>query len=177
MVEHHYVRAVSFTGGTATGAAISALAAPKFKKLSLELGGKNATVVFDDCDFDEAVSTAVRAAFSNQGQICLCGSRILIQEALYDRFRDAMVAKVSKMRIGDPMDPSTRMGGLAHNNALNGALFRAMRYKRTLYHGSTYCSRRGMFLFPQKHHHLIWMAAIKTGQRRKISRHECFLEA
>ena len=87
---------------TRTGAAISALAAPKFKKLSLELGGKNATVVFDDCDFDEAVSTAVRAAFSNQGQICLCGSRILIQEALYDRFRDAMVAKVSKMRIGDP---------------------------------------------------------------------------
>ena len=112
MVDHHYIRAISFTGGTATGAAISASAAPKFKKLSLELGGKNATVVFSDADFDAALSTAVRAAYSNQGQICLCGSRILVQEDLYDRFRDAMVAKVSKLRIGDPMDPSTRMGAV-----------------------------------------------------------------
>lgn len=112
MVDHHHIRAISFTGGSSTGAAISASAAPKFKKLSLELGGKNATVVFDDADFDAALSTAVRAAFSNQGQICLCGSRILIQEGIYDRFRDAMVDKVSRMRIGDPMDPETRMGAV-----------------------------------------------------------------
>ena len=125
MVEHHYVRALSFTGGTATGAAISALASPKFKKLSLELGGKNATVVFDDCDFEEAVSTAVRAAYSNQGQICLCGSRILVQDTIYDRFRDAMVAKVSKLRIGDPMDPATRMGAVvsrAHRDKVLAAI-------------------------------------------------------
>jgi aminomuconate-semialdehyde/2-hydroxymuconate-6-semialdehyde dehydrogenase len=125
MVEHHYIRAVSFTGGTSTGAAISALAAPKFKKLSLELGGKNATVVFDDCDFDAALSTAVRAAYSNQGQICLCGSRILVQEGIYDRFRDAMVDKVSKLRIGDPMDPATKMGAVvsrAHRDKVLAAI-------------------------------------------------------
>ena len=112
MVEHHHVRAITFTGGSNTGAAISATAGPKFKKLSLELGGKNATVVFDDADFDTALSTAIRAAYSNQGQICLCGSRILVQENIYEKFRDAMVAKVSKMRIGDPMNPETRMGAV-----------------------------------------------------------------
>ena len=112
MVDHHHVRAISFTGGSSTGAAISAAAAPKFKKLSLELGGKNATVVFDDCDFDAALSTAIRAAFANQGQICLCGSRILVQDTIYERFRDAMVDKVSRMRIGDPMDPETKMGAV-----------------------------------------------------------------
>lgn len=125
MVEHHHIRAISFTGGSNTGAAISAAAGPKFKKLSLELGGKNATVVFSDADFDQAVSTAIRAAFSNQGQICLCGSRILVQEDLYERFRDAMVAKVSKMRIGDPMNPETKMGAVvsrAHRDKVISAI-------------------------------------------------------
>jgi aminomuconate-semialdehyde/2-hydroxymuconate-6-semialdehyde dehydrogenase len=125
MVEHHHVRAISFTGGSSTGAAISATAGPKFKKLSLELGGKNATVVFDDANFDTAVSTAIRAAYSNQGQICLCGSRILVQENIYERFRDAMVAKVSKMRIGDPMNPETKMGAVvsrAHRDKVISAI-------------------------------------------------------
>ncbi len=118
-------RAVSFTGGSNTGAAISAAAAPKFKKLSLELGGKNATVVFDDWTLTKPCPRPVRAAFSNQGQICLCGSRILVQEGLYDRFRDAMVAKVSKMRIGDPMDPDTKMGAVvsrAHRDKVLAAI-------------------------------------------------------
>jgi len=125
MVDHHHVRAISFTGGSSTGAAISAAAAPKFKKLSLELGGKNATVVFDDCDFDAALSTAIRAAFANQGQICLCGSRILVQDTMYERFRDAMVNKVSRMRIGDPMDPETKMGAVvsrAHRDKVLAAI-------------------------------------------------------
>jgi len=125
MVDHHHVRAISFTGGSSTGAAISAAAAPKFKKLSLELGGKNATVVFDDCDFDAALSTAIRAAFANQGQICLCGSRILVQDTLYERFRDAMVDRVSRMRIGDPMDPETKMGAVvsrAHRDKVLAAI-------------------------------------------------------
>ena len=125
MVDHHHIRAISFTGGSATGAAISAAAAPKFKKLSLELGGKNATVVFDDADFDDALNTAVRAAFANQGQICLCGSRILVQDTIYEKFRDEMVAKVSKMRIGDPMDPATRMGAVvsrAHRDKVLAAI-------------------------------------------------------
>ena len=124
MVDHHHIRAISFTG-SATGAAISAAAAPKFKKLSLELGGKNATVVFDDADFDDALNTAVRAAFANQGQICLCGSRILVQDTIYEKFRDAVVAKVSKMRIGDPMDPATRMGAVvsrAHRDKVLAAI-------------------------------------------------------
>lgn len=125
MVDHHHVRAISFTGGSSTGAAISAAAAPKFKKLSLELGGKNATVVFDDCDFDAALSTAIRAAFANQGQICLCGSRILVQDTIYERFRDAMIDKVSRMRIGDPMDPETKMGAVvsrAHRDKVLAAI-------------------------------------------------------
>ena len=125
MVDHHHVRAISFTGGSSTGAAISAAAAPKFKKLSLELGGKNATIVFDDCDFDAALSTAIRAAFANQGQICLCGSRILVQDTIYERFRDAMVDKVSRMRIGDPMDPETKMGAVvsrAHRDKVLAAI-------------------------------------------------------
>jgi aminomuconate-semialdehyde/2-hydroxymuconate-6-semialdehyde dehydrogenase len=125
MVDHHHVRAISVTGGSSTGAAISAAAAPKFKKLSLELGGKNATVVFDDCDFDAALSTAIRAAFANQGQICLCGSRILVQDTIYERFRDAMVNKVSRMRIGDPMDPETKMGAVvsrAHRDKVLAAI-------------------------------------------------------
>ena len=84
---------------------------PNSRKLSLELGGKNATVVFDDCDFDAALSTAMCGRHTpTKGQICLCGSRILVQEGIYDRFRDAMVAKVSKLRIGDPMDPATKNG-------------------------------------------------------------------
>lgn len=125
MVDHHHVRAISFTGGSSTGAAISAAAAPKFKKLSLELGGKNATIVFDDCDFDAALSTAIRSAFANQGQICLCGSRILVQDTIYERFRDAMVDKVSRMRIGDPMDPETKMGAVvsrAHRDKVLAAI-------------------------------------------------------
>ena len=125
MVDHHHVRAISFTRGSSTGAAISAAAAPKFKKLSLELGGKNATIVFDDCDFDAALSTAIRSAFANQGQICLCGSRILVQDTIYERFRDAMVDKVSRMRIGDPMDPETKMGAVvsrAHRDKVLAAI-------------------------------------------------------
>jgi aminomuconate-semialdehyde/2-hydroxymuconate-6-semialdehyde dehydrogenase len=112
LVRHKGIAAVSFTGGTATGAHIASVTAPKFKKLSLELGGKNAAIVFDDCDFDEAVSTTVRSSFSNQGQICLCGSRILVEKSIYSQFRDALVAKATRIKVGDPSDPSTRMGAV-----------------------------------------------------------------
>ncbi len=112
LVIHDQIKAVSFTGSTKTGATIAAAAAPHFKKLSLELGGKNPFIVFDDADFDAAVDTAVRAAFSNQGQICLCGSRLLIQRGLYERFRDAFVAKVRKLRVGDPSSADTEIGAL-----------------------------------------------------------------
>jgi len=112
LVEHPMVKAISFTGGTRTGADIAARAAHKFKKLSLELGGKNPTLVFADCDFETTVSETVRAAFSNQGEICLCGSRILVERSLYARFCDAFVSRVRALRQGDPLEESTEQGAL-----------------------------------------------------------------
>lgn len=112
LVEHPDVSAISFTGGTATGRAIAATAAPMFKKLSLELGGKNPTVVFADCDFESAVAGAARAGFANQGEICLCGSRILVQREIYHDFVEALVEKVDAIVVGDPAASSTTMGPL-----------------------------------------------------------------
>ena len=112
LVNHDDIAAVSFTGGTSTGAHIASAVAPKFKKLSLELGGKNAAVIFADCDFDEALSTTVRSSFANQGQICLSGSRILVERSIYDKFKNALVEKTSRIKVGDPQDPSTRMGAV-----------------------------------------------------------------
>lgn len=112
IVSHPGIKAISFTGGTATGAEIARIAAPMFKKLSLELGGKNPNLVFADCDFEKAVETSVRGAFTNQGQICLCGSRIFIEESLYPRFRDAFVEKVKQLRTGNPSDPDNFMGAV-----------------------------------------------------------------
>ena len=112
LVEHPHVKAISFTGGTQTGAHIARTTAGMFKKLSLELGGKNPAIVFADCDIDKAVSTTIRSSFANQGQICLCSSRILIEDSLYDAFRDALVAKAKRIAPGDPSDPNTKMGAL-----------------------------------------------------------------
>lgn len=106
------IRAVSFTGGTATGAEVARSAAPAFKKLSLELGGKNPTLVFADADLEEAAAGAVRAAFTNQGQICLCGSRILVEASVLKPFREALVERVRALRLGDPADPATDLGAL-----------------------------------------------------------------
>jgi aminomuconate-semialdehyde/2-hydroxymuconate-6-semialdehyde dehydrogenase len=112
LVNHPKVKAVSFTGGTTTGALIAAAVAPKFKKLSLELGGKNPTIIFDDCNYDKMLRTTLRSAFANQGQICLCGSRILVQETLYDRFIADFTTKVSAMIVGDPLLDDTRAGAV-----------------------------------------------------------------
>ncbi|MFT5687118.1 MAG: aminomuconate-semialdehyde/2-hydroxymuconate-6-semialdehyde dehydrogenase, partial [Myxococcota bacterium] len=125
MVAHPDIRAVSFTGGTVTGAHVAASAAPKFKKLSLELGGKNATLVFADCDFEATVKGTARAAFLNQGQICLCGSRILVEASIYERFVEALVAEVSAMKVGDPRDPDVSLGALIsedHRDKVEGYL-------------------------------------------------------
>ncbi|MCF8373929.1 MAG: aldehyde dehydrogenase [Bacteroidales bacterium] len=118
MVSHPDVKAISFTGGTATGAKIAEIAAPKFKKLSLELGGKNPNIIFADCDYDEMLSTTLRSTFSNQGQICLCGSRIFVERPLYDRFKSDFVREVSKMKIGHPGEPETRIGALVSKQHL-----------------------------------------------------------
>lgn len=112
LIEHPGVRAISFTGGSATGAHIAATAGPLFKKLSLELGGKNPNVVFADCDFDRTVRESARAAFLNQGQICLCGSRIYIERPLYERFRDAFVERARRLAVGDPDHAGSDLGAL-----------------------------------------------------------------
>ena len=112
IVDHPDVPAISFTGGTATGATIARSAAPVFKKLSLELGGKNATVIFGDVDLDEVMPGIVRSAFENQGEICLCGSRLFVEAPLFDRFVEAFAEAVGKLRIGDPLDGATDQGAL-----------------------------------------------------------------
>lgn len=122
LVEHPEVRAVSFTGGTETGRRIAAAAAPSFKKLTLELGGKNPSIVFADCDLDSALEGTVRAAFANQGEICLCGSRVLVEKSLYPRFRDAFVERVRALRVGDPMDTATDQGALVSRQHLENVL-------------------------------------------------------
>jgi len=122
IVSHTDIKAVSFTGGTVTGKHIASVAAPMFKKLSLELGGKNATIVFEDCDWDKTVDEVTRAAFSNQGQICLCGSRILIQKSIYPLFRDALIEKVKQLNVGDPLEPNTKQGALVSETHMQKVL-------------------------------------------------------
>ena len=112
LTSHPDVDLVSFTGGTATGAKVAAAASPQFKKLSLELGGKNASIVFADCDLEKTVEGVTRAAFLNQGQVCLCGSRILIEDSIYDEFVERFVDSVESMKIGDPSHESTQLGAL-----------------------------------------------------------------
>ncbi len=112
LVTHPRVGLVSFTGGTVTGKAIAREAAPLLKKLSLELGGKNATLVFADADMDECVAGTVRAAFANQGEVCLCGSRVLVERAAYPEFLRRFVAAVRALRVGDPADPATFCGAV-----------------------------------------------------------------
>jgi len=112
IVRHPRIKAISFTGSTRAGAHIASVAAPMFKKLSLELGGKNPTIIFADADWDKMMSTVIRSSFSNQGQICLCGSRILVEESIYERFKFEFVERVRQIRIGDPLDPGSRQGAI-----------------------------------------------------------------
>lgn len=112
IIEHPEIKAISFTGGTETGKRIAATAAPMFKKLSLELGGKNPTVIFADCDFEETVKQVVTSSFSNQGEICLCGSRIFIERSVYDKFKLAFVEKVNALRVGDPNEETSNLGAI-----------------------------------------------------------------
>ena len=128
IVAHPGIPVISFTGGTETGARIMSVAGPMFKTAALELGGKNPTIVFGDADVDQAVTGAVNAAFRNQGQICLCGSRILLERSIYPRVRDAVVARASALRLGDPLDDATEQGSLvsaAHRSKVAVAVERA----------------------------------------------------
>lgn len=120
--EHTEITAISFTGGTATGRKIAATAAPMFKKLSLELGGKNANIIFADCDVEQAINTSIKSSFSNQGEICLCGSRILVERNFYNTFVEAFVAKTKRLRINDPLQADTDLGALVSEAHMNKVL-------------------------------------------------------
>jgi aminomuconate-semialdehyde/2-hydroxymuconate-6-semialdehyde dehydrogenase len=140
LVEHPDVKAVSFTGGTASGRIVAATAAPAFKKLSLELGGKNPTLVFADCDLEKTVKDVARAAFENTGQICLCGSRILVERSIHDRFLEAFLQEASTWACDDPSDPTTKVGALisaAHREKVEGYLKLAVEEGGTIRCGGT----------------------------------------
>ena len=112
IIEHPDIPAISFTGGTVTGKKIAATAAPMFKKISLELGGKNPNIIFADCDFEQAVTTSIQSSFSNQGEICLCGSRIFVENSLYDKFVAELVKRTKELVVGDPLEEKTKIGAL-----------------------------------------------------------------
>jgi len=112
IVAHPEVKAISFTGSTRAGAEIARVAAPMFKKLSLELGGKNPNIIFADCNYEEMLDTTVRSSFNNQGQICLCGSRIYIEAPIYERFKKDFVKKVSALKVGLPTDTNSNLGAV-----------------------------------------------------------------
>jgi aminomuconate-semialdehyde/2-hydroxymuconate-6-semialdehyde dehydrogenase len=148
---HPAIRAISFTGGTATGATVAATAAPLFKKISLELGGKNPNIVFADADLDEAVSTSIRSSFWNQGEICLCGSRIFVERAAYDTFVERFAAAARKLRTGDPLEESTDVGALiteAHMQKVLGYIELARKVGGSIVTGGRRLDRAGFFVEP-----------------------------
>ena len=112
IVEHPNIKAISFTGGTQTGAHIARTAAPMFKKLSLELGGKNPNLIFADCDYEKMLAVTVKSSFANQGQICLCGSRIFVEKSIYETFKKDFIAKVAALKVGNPFDSDSNLGAL-----------------------------------------------------------------
>lgn len=122
IVEHPLITSISFTGGTVTGKKIAATASPMFKKLSLELGGKNPNIIFADCDFEQALTTTMLSSFANQGEICLCGSRILVERSIYQKFVDELVKRTKALVVGDPKDEKTNLGALVSEAHMNKVL-------------------------------------------------------
>ena len=118
IVEHPNIKAISFTGGTVTGVHIAKTAAPLFKKLSLELGGKNPNIIFADCDYEDMLATTVRSSFANQGQICLCGSRIFVEASIYEQFKTDFVERVKALKVGHPSKADTKVGALVSKSHL-----------------------------------------------------------
>jgi aminomuconate-semialdehyde/2-hydroxymuconate-6-semialdehyde dehydrogenase len=148
---HDEVAAISFTGGTVTGAAVAANAAPRFKKISLELGGKNPSLIFADADLDDAVATSIRSSFWNQGEICLCGSRIFVERAIHDAFVERFVAATNKLRIGDPLDDAIDVGALisdVHLQKVMGYIDLAKEECGTIVAGGNRVDRPGYFVEP-----------------------------
>src|SRR6476646_1943196 len=120
---HPKINTISFTGGTVTGKKVAEASAPLFKKISLELGGKNPNIIFADADLNAAITGSVRSAFANQGQVCLCGSRIFVERSVYQNFVDRFIAKASQLRMGDPLDEQTEQGAIVNKNQLEKVKF------------------------------------------------------
>ncbi|WP_159264638.1 aldehyde dehydrogenase [Tenacibaculum maritimum] len=118
IVKHPHIKAISFTGGTSTGKHIARIAAPMFKKLSLELGGKNPNLIFADCNYEKMLATTVQSSFANQGQICLCGSRIFVEATIYEQFKKDFIKKVSALKVGNPIEKNTDIGALVSKEHL-----------------------------------------------------------
>ena len=147
IIEHEEIKAISFTGGTSTGAHIAKTAAPLFKKLSLELGGKNPNIIFADCDYEQMLDTTVRSSFANQGQICLCGSRIFVEKSIYERFKKDFVERVANLQIGDPLVESTQHGALVSEAHLEKVLNYVAEADKVLYGGKR-LDREGYYMEP-----------------------------
>ena len=151
IVQHPSTKAISFTGSSAVGRRIAGITGPMLKKTSLELGGKNATLVFADSDWRKHLDTLVRSAFQNSGQICLCGSRLLIERGIYDEFRDAFVERVQAVRIGAPLDAGTQLGPLvsqAQFDKVLACIRRARDEGGRVLCGGTAIDRPGWFIAP-----------------------------
>ena len=151
LVLHPAIRAVSFTGSTVVGRRIAGLAGPLLKKVSLELGGKNATLVFANSDWRAHLDTLLRSAFQNAGQICLCGSRLLVQQAIYDEFRDALIEHARGLAAGPLDDPDTRLGAMvsqAHFDKVLACIARARTEGGRVLLGGHALERSGWFIAP-----------------------------
>jgi aminomuconate-semialdehyde/2-hydroxymuconate-6-semialdehyde dehydrogenase len=120
---HPKINTISFTGGTVTGRKVAEACAPFFKKVSLELGGKNPNIIFADSDLEAAISGSVRSSFANQGQICLCGSRVFVERSVYKDFVQRFIEMASQLRIGDPLDEKTDQGAIASKTQLDKIKF------------------------------------------------------
>ncbi|MBD64990.1 MAG: 2-hydroxymuconic semialdehyde dehydrogenase [Halobacteriovoraceae bacterium] len=148
---HPDIQAISFTGSTATGKIIAKQASETMKRLHLEMGGKNPTVVFADCEFDKAIDHTLRSSFANQGQICLCGSRIYVEKSLYPKFKEVLVAKVNELIQGDPLDEKTQQGAVvskAHFEKVMSAIEKAKSEGGKILTGGGRFGERGFFIMP-----------------------------
>lgn len=123
IVSHPEIKAISFTGGTSTGKDIGSVASPMFKKLSLELGGKNPNIIFADCDYEKMLESTIHSSFSNQGEICLCGSRIYVEKSIYEKFKKDFVARTKSLKVGDPNHTDSNLGAIVSKQHLEKVLY------------------------------------------------------
>ena len=123
ITSHPKITTISFTGGTVTGKKVAEACAPLFKKVSLELGGKNPNIIFADADLEAAIAGSVRSSFANQGQICLCGSRVFVEKPIYKKFVDHFIDKASQLKQGDPLDEKTEQGAIVNKAQLDKVKF------------------------------------------------------